>query len=553
MSQGTPRGIVEPTMSRSSELANIIDASSSTHPNRDEPTTTAQSPMPAILLSTLNARYFHASLGLRYLLANLGELQADAAIREFIITQRPLDIAEALLAEQPRLVGFGVYIWNVVETTQVVALLKQVRPDLIVVLGGPEVSYEWDRQAIVELADYLIAGPGDLAFAQLCRQIDAGNPPDEKIIAAELPPLDRLLPPYRFYTDEDVARRLIYVEASRGCPFKCEFCLSALDKTAWPFPLEPFLAELQTLHQRGVRHFKFVDRTFNLNVKTCARILDFFLERLDERLFLHFELIPDHLPAPLKARITRFPPGSLQFEIGIQTFNPTVQALISRQQDNHRTMENLVWLRRNTHAYLHVDLIAGLPGEDLASFAAGFNQLAALDPHEIQVGVLKRLRGAPIHRHTASFDCRYNPHPPYNLLCSTTLDFATMRQMERFARYWDLIGNSGRFPQTRPLLLGNDPFGRFMTLSDWLFATTGQTHQFALERLFDWLYQGLVKVLGTDEPAARAVLAADYQASGAKSCPAFLRPDRFSASDGSGKRSGTIAPARQTRHQRSGG
>ncbi|MCB1758131.1 MAG: B12-binding domain-containing radical SAM protein, partial [Gammaproteobacteria bacterium] len=176
---------------------------------------------------------------------------------------------------------------------QVVALLKQVRPDLIVVLGGPEVSHEWDRQAIVELADYLIAGPGDLAFAQLCQRIHEGNPPTEKIIVADPPPLDRLLSPYRFYTDEDIAHRLIYVEASRGCPFKCEFCLSALDKTAWPFPLEPFLAELQTLHQRGVRHFKFVDRTFNLNVKTCARILDFFLERLDERLFLHFELIPD--------------------------------------------------------------------------------------------------------------------------------------------------------------------------------------------------------------------------------------------------------------------
>ena len=507
--------------------------------------------MPAILLSTLNARYFHASLGLRYLLANLGELQADAAIREFIITQRPLDIAEALLAEQPRIVGFGVYIWNVVETTQVIALLKQVRPDLIVVLGGPEVSHEWDRQAIVDLADYLIAGPGDLAFADLCQRIHVGNPPDEKIIAAESPALDRLCSPYRFYTDEDIAHRLIYVEASRGCPFKCEFCLSALDKTAWPFPLESFLAELQTLHQRGVRHFKFVDRTFNLNVKTCARILDFFLERLDERLFLHFELIPDHLPEPLKTRLVRFPPGSLQFEIGVQSFNPAVQTLISRKQDNRKTVDNLAWLRRNTHAYLHADLIAGLPGEELASFAAGFDRLAALDPHEIQVGVLKRLRGAPLDRHTALFDCRYNPHPPYNLLCSTTLDFATMRRLERFARYWDLIGNSGRFPQTRPLLLGDQPFDRFMRLSDWLFATTGQTHRFALERLFDLLYRGLVEILSVAEPAARAALATDYQASGAKGGPAFLRPAQLAASDGGSVMFGTTAPTRQARHLRS--
>ena len=482
--------------------------------------------MPTILLSTLNARYFHSSLGLRYLYANLVELQADAAIREFIITQRPLDIAEAVLAEQPRIVGFGVYVWNAAETAQVVALLKRVRPDLCVVLGGPEVSHEWEEQPIVRMADYLITGQADLAFAQLCRRLLNGDSPTEKIIAAEPPPLDSLALPYRFYTDEDIAHRLIYVEASRGCPFRCEFCLSALDQTAWPFPLEPFLAELATLYERGVRHFKFVDRTFNLNARVGARILDFFLERLDERLFLHFELIPDHLPDALKERIVQFPAGTLQFEIGVQTFNPAMQTLISRQQDNRKTEENLRWLRQNTHAHLHADLIAGLPGEDLASFAAGFNRLVALDPHEIQVGILKRLRGAPITRHTAAFDLRYNPQPPYNLLCSALLDFATMRRLERFARYWDLIGNSGRFRHARPLLLGDDPFGRFMTLSDWLFAATGQTYQFALERLFDLLYRGATEILGIAETPIREALTEDYRNGGAKGGPTFLRPDR---------------------------
>ncbi len=505
--------------------------------------------MPAILLSTLNARYFHFSLGLRYLLANLGELQADTAIREFIITQRPLDIAEALLAEQPRIVGFGVYVWNATETTQVVALLKRVRPDLIIVLGGPEVSYEWEEQPIVKLADYLIAGPADLAFPHLCRRLLNDDPPAGRIIVAELPPLSELTLPYRFYSDEDIAHRLIYVEASRGCPFRCEFCLSALDKTAWPFPLEPFLVELQRLHDRGARHFKFVDRTFNLNAKVGARILDFFLERLDERLFLHFELIPDHLPEAFKERIVRFPPGALQFEIGVQTFNPAVQTRIGRKQDDRKTEENLTWLRRHTHAHLHADLIVGLPGEDLASFAAGFNRLVALDPHEIQVGILKRLRGAPIDRHTTAFDLRYNPHPPYNLLCSGLLDFATLRRLERFVRYWDLIGNSGRFRQTRPLLLGDDPFGRFLKFSDWLYAATGQTHQIALERLFDGLYRGLIEALEVAEPAARATLAADYQTSGAKGGPVFLQVGHSASAGRKTLKPSKFAAVRQARHQ----
>ncbi|RUQ41212.1 MAG: DUF4080 domain-containing protein [Candidatus Competibacteraceae bacterium] len=479
-----------------------------------------------ILLSTLNARYAHSALGLRYLFAQLGALQTQAAIREFIISQRPLDIAEALLSESPRILGLGVYIWNVVESTALVALLKQVQPELIIVLGGPEVSHEWAQQPIVDLADYLITGPADLAFAGLCQRLLAGERPAQKVIQAARPPLGQITLPYRFYNDTDIAQRLIYVEASRGCPFRCEFCLSALDQTAWPFPLEPFLAELDRLHQRGVRQFKFVDRTFNLKAQVGARILDFFLERLDEQLFLHFELIPDHLPELLKARISRFPPGALQFEIGVQSFNPDVQARISRRQDNARSEANLHWLRQHSHAHLHTDLIIGLPGEDLASIATGFDRLVALDPHEIQIGILKRLRGTPIDRHSVAFDCRYNPQPPYNLLSSATLDFATLRRLERFARYWDLIGNSGRFRQTRPLLLGAAPFQRFLTFSDWLFARTGQTHQLALERLFDLLHEELVAALDVPEPAAYATLSADYQASGARGCPEFLRPHR---------------------------
>jgi len=177
---------------------------------------------------------------------------------------------------------------------------------------------------------------------------------------------------------------------------------------------------------------------------------------------------------------------------------------------------------------------------------------------EIQVGILKRLRGTPIDRHTAPFDCRYNPHPPYNLLCSELLDFATLRRLERFARYWDLTGNSGRFAQTRPILLDNAPFRRFMSLSDWLrfmslsdwlFATTGQTHQFALERLFDWLYQGLTEALGADAAIARHVLAEDYQASSAKGCPAFLRAGRPATAKTAKAARNAATPDRQARRR----
>ncbi len=479
--------------------------------------------MASIILATLNARYSHASLGLRYLLANMGELQPETLLLEFIIQHRPADIVETIIGHAPKVVGFGVYIWNVEETTRVVALLRQVAPEVTVVLGGPEVSYEYDRQQIVQLADYVIPGQADIAFGRLCRRLLEGERPEHKIIPAEQVPLEQLVLPYRFYSDQDIAHRLIYVEASRGCPFKCEFCLSSLDKTSRPFDLDRFLAEMQGLYDRGVRQFKFVDRTFNLNIKSSLRILEFFLERLDERLFLHFEVVPDHLPEALKQAIARFPEGALQFEIGIQSFDPEVQALISRRQDNRKTEENLAWLRHSSHAHIHADLIAGLPGEDLEGFARGFNRLAALKPHEIQVGILKRLRGAPIDRHSEAFHIRYSPHPPYNILCNDRLDFATVQRLSRFARYWDLVGNTGRFPDALPLLLGDDPFARFLGFSDWLYHTTGQTHRIALDRLFDLVFRWLTREAGVGEAAARTALSADYIGCGAKGCPDFLK------------------------------
>ena len=186
-----------------------------------------------LVLATLNAKYIHASLGLRCLLANMdkhgGEgLRAQTRLCEFVIGQPATRMVEELLALQPRVIGLGVYIWNVVETTQLVRLLKTLRPDITIVLGGPEVSHEVEQQEICRLADHVITGWGDVSFPKLCRALLDGPKPLMKVIAGEQPPLDELALPYAEYTAEDLAQRLLYVEASRGCPFKCEFCLSSL-------------------------------------------------------------------------------------------------------------------------------------------------------------------------------------------------------------------------------------------------------------------------------------------------------------------------------------
>ena len=449
-----------------------------------------------IVLATLNAKYIHSSFGLRYLYANMGELQSKCKISEFNINQRALDIAEDILKLNPGIIAFGIYIWNVTQSLEVIKLLKTIKPEAVIIVGGPEVSYESRLQEIVQLADCCITGEADLIFPQVCKNILDGQELKEKIIASPLPKTEELKLPYDFYTANDIDNRVIYVEASRGCPFSCEFCLSSLDIPVRQFDLEAFLAEMDKLFARGSRHFKFVDRTFNLNLKTGKAILQFFLDRYEPGMFVHFEMIPDRLPEGLRQIIKLFPAGALQFEVGIQSFNPEVNKLISRRQDFEKIAENLKYLRQETGVHIHADLIAGLPGESLESFAAGFNRLLALNPQEIQVGILKRLRGTPIVRHTDEWKMKYSPHPPYEILSNTLIDFNTMQRISRFSRYWDLYSNSGNFSETLPLLLNSekDSFGAFLKYSDWLYAKCGKRHAIALDKLKNYLKEYLLEM-----------------------------------------------------------
>ncbi|PAJ73383.1 B12-binding domain-containing radical SAM protein [Pseudoalteromonas sp. NBT06-2] len=470
-----------------------------------------------IVLATINAKYIHASLGLRYLYANLKELQNNCEIKEFVIQTRPIDIVEKILESKPTIVGFGVYIWNIIETTNVVSLLKVIAPEIKVVLGGPEVSYESEGQAIVASADYVLTGAAEVSFYNLCKDIINKTEPEQKVLTSKPFELKDLALPYEYYSDEDLNNRLLYVEASRGCPFKCEFCLSSLDTASNPFELEVFLEQMEILYQRGARNFKFIDRTFNLNIKTTMQIMQFFLDKENDELYLHFEVVPDHLPRKLKEVLTQFPEGSLQFEIGIQTFDQQVQANISRKQNNPKSKENLIWLKEHTNAHIHADLIFGLPGETFESFGDSFNQLYQCRPHEIQLGILKRLKGSPIIRHTEAFDLRFNPLPPFNILSTDRVDFSTMQLINRFARYWDMIGNSGRFKYVLPEILEGSPFENFMALTNWLFDETGQTHQINLKRLYELLSQAVEALFPEKHRLVISKIELDYTASKLKS------------------------------------
>jgi hypothetical protein len=485
--------------------------------------------MADIVLAAINAKWIHPSLALRLLKANLGELESRCEIMEFALRQPLGEKTGPLLAARPRILGLSVSIWNHKASLELLDALREMQgpakheglPNPVIVLGGPEVSYLPEDAGIFRYAHYVIRGEGEEIFRSLCCCILYGGDP----LALGFRPVNsgdgaaffvshtlfkvnvnQIRSPYGLYSDEDLCRKLVYVEAGRGCPFNCEFCLSAADaenpaedkgreKAASlrvrEFPLKPFLVEMGDLIRRGGRTFKFLDRTFNLNIPRALSVMEFFLEEIikDRRkttgasgppgseppFCVHFEMIPGNFPPELLDCLSRFPPGSLRLELGIQTFNPETAALIHRTAAPE-VLETLGILERETNAIVHADLIAGLPGEDLLSFGKGFDKLWAARPAEIQLGVLKLLPGAPIARHTETCGMHYSAEPPYEVLETAALTAVDLDRIKNFARFWELLMNRRPFPElTARLFLPEEPaFRPFMELSDWLLERFGR-------------------------------------------------------------------------------
>ncbi len=447
--------------------------------------------MSDIILTTINAKYIHSAFGIRSLWCNLGELQDHAEIVEFNINQQIGQITEDLLSKSPKIICFSTFIWNVELISSLIINIRSLAPEIKIIIGGPEASFEYQNTNWFPYVDHVISGEGEIELPKLILSILANNNSAKVINAEPINDLTQIQMPYSAYSDEDIANRVIYVESSRGCPFGCEFCISSLDKTVRFYDVDKFVGEMEELAKRGVKHFKFIDRTFNVGTARAVKILDFFLDNWREGMQLHFEIVPDKLNSTLLNKMKKFPLHGLHLEIGIQSYNPETQDLISRRQDFELTKTNLSSLLTETGALVHTDLVIGLPGETYESFTDGFNQLIAMRPQEIQIGFLKRLKGTPIIRHTDQFELTFEQDSPFEILQTKDISFKQMRDLKRFSRYFDLYYNSENFPEALELLweVDSDCFNTFSKLSNFTWDKTGQTHKISLKNLMKIFFE----------------------------------------------------------------
>lgn len=433
--------------------------------------------MADIVLVAVNANYIHPPFGLYCLRAALGPLRDRCRILDFTMKVPVTEVEEALIAESPAVVGFGVYLWNRSTMLELARRLRQRLPGTLLVAGGPEVSGAPADDELRQAFDKTIDGAGELPFRQIC----------EEALGTAKGGLQSSPTPYLEYSEHDLQHRLTYVESSRGCAFRCSFCTSATHPGVEDLPLEAFLDDLGRLITRGARRIKFLDRSFNLDIGRACAILDFLLDHPGYD-FVHFELVPDRMPEELRQRLRAFPSGRLRLEVGVQTLDTEVSAAIDRPLRRALVLENLRFLAQETSAIVHVDLIAGLPGERLEGFARGVDTLWSILGHrsgtEVQLGILKRLPGTPLDRNPPP-KARFRAEAPYDLLESAELDASTLALLNHTARLWERVVNRGRFPQEVARLLGpaEGAFLRFLTFSQWFVDRHGRSWGIALEDL----------------------------------------------------------------------
>lgn len=460
------------------------------------------------ILTTFNAKYIHTSLALRWLyVANKDRF--DISFKEYTIKEQVGKVARELLDSDSDVIGISVYIWNVEQTRELISLLKAEKPELIIILGGPEVMYEPDFFLHNWNIDYVIGGEGEFVLGELLTAIEAGDADEIKgvssrghiskvIVQADLEKLASLPSPYMLEEDrEDMKNRMVYFETSRGCPYQCQYCLSSLEKGVRYYPKEYILENLGYMIDNGAKQIKFLDRTFNLNKEHTHTVFDFLIKNYRPKLSCQFEVYADLLKdETIDYLNTNLSKKFFRFEIGIQsTYEPTNIA-VRRRQDFPLLARNVKKIMDGGKIDLHLDLIAGLPYETLERFIKSFNDVFSLGAKEVQLGFLKMLRGTNLRKQAAQYGYKYDEQAPYEIECNADISSQELDRIHEAEHALEKFWNSGRFPRTMNELFGIYYQGRYFELFDEIgqyYKAQNLPHRgYQLEELFRYLHNFLL-------------------------------------------------------------
>ncbi|HHW31920.1 MAG TPA: B12-binding domain-containing radical SAM protein [Clostridiaceae bacterium] len=424
------------------------------------------------LLVALNSKYIHSSLAVWYLKAYCSNEDEQAyngvEIAEYTINDNIESILGSICLKKPEIICFSCYIWNIEYVLKLTRNIKKLMPECIIILGGPEVSY--DAEKIMEAepsVDFIISGEGETALKNLLQHIRQGQVSHfthikqirgltyrEKGEIKSTEPctlienLDEIPSPY---TDEFfilLKNRIVYYESSRGCPFNCSYCLSSTIAGVRYFSLDRVKKDISILISRNVRQVKFVDRTFNANKKRAKEIFKYIIEesaKTRSDINFHFEMGGDLFDEEMLDILSTAPPGLIQFEIGVQTTNQDALKEIDRITDYEKLKNNIQRLISNGNIHIHLDLIAGLPYEDYESFIKSFNDVYSLNPHHLQLGFLKLLKGSKIRRQSGLHGYIFRDYPPYEVLSNKYISYNRILTLKAVEELVERYYNSGRF------------------------------------------------------------------------------------------------------------
>ncbi|WP_409299314.1 B12-binding domain-containing radical SAM protein [Peribacillus sp. SCS-26] len=482
-----------------------------------------------IICTTLNAKYIHTSLSIRYLKA-CAEPEYNVGIAEYTIKDPAINIVTDLYNKNPDVIGFSCYIWNIEETIKVISILKKIKPELTIILGGPEVTYDaihWlDR---IPEADFIVIGEGEASFKQLLIQLDGSRdfsaipglayrvdgkhkiqPGAAKLDLREMPS------PYRFVEDiPHLSKRVIYIETSRGCPFSCQFCLSSIEVGVRYFDREKVKEDIRYLLANGAKTIKFVDRTFNISRSYALEMFQFLIDEHVPGSVFQFEITGDIMrPEVIEFLNQNAPEGLFRFEIGVQSTNDPTNELVKRRQNWEKLTRTVTMVKDGGKIDQHLDLIAGLPEEDYETFKKTFNDVFALRPEELQLGFLKMLRGTGLRHTAAQHGYIYMDKSPYEILGNNLLSFEDIVRIKQVEDVLEKYWNDHRMDRTMEYLVSHafptafdffQEFGSYWEERGW--SRIGHQLEDLFKRLEEFLAASVKK-----SPAADGLMRYDYLA-----------------------------------------